>query len=359
MNDGAHLYLALDNPNDTTMDSYDQMGVYFDDDPLPSGGQWTNTSCGHTDGEGNFWVWLNRVDYREWIAGPSACDVVSPAPGVSGSVGYDSGHTQTEIAIGLTSSALRATPGETINTYLWIYDAGTSTFDGRWPSTASFDDPSTYRRLTLAICSVPAVPNLSSPADGSSTFDTTPTFRWGSVSGATSYRIQVDDDPGFSSPVISQTTTITSYTPGTGLAVDTYYWRVRAINACGEGSWSSTWDLIRSTLSAPDLFSPTNGSTISDTTPIFSWSSVSGASSYHIQVDDDSGFSSLEIDETVSSTSHTPGSALPDGAITYWRVRASNPYGSGPWSAVWEFTISMPSPLEPRIYLPVVAKDYS
>ena len=248
MNDGAHLYLALDNPNDTTMDSYDQMGVYFDDDPLPSGGQWTNTSCGHTDGEGNFWVWLNRVDYREWIAGPSACDVVSPAPGVSGSVGYDSGHTQTEIAIGLTSSALRATPGETINTYLWIYDAGTSTFDGRWPSTASFDDPSTYRRLTLAICSVPAVPNLSSPADGSSTFDTTPTFRWDSVSGATSYRIQVDDDPGFSSPVISRTMTLTSHTPGADLVPDTYYWRVRASNACGEGSWSSAWEF---TISVP------------------------------------------------------------------------------------------------------------
>jgi len=244
MNDGTHLYLAIDNPNDTTMDTYDQMGVYFDDNPLPSDGQWTNTGCGHSDGEGNLWVLTSTVKYREWIAGPDSCDVVVPALGSSGSVGYGSGgHTQIEIGIDLTSSSLRATPGDVINMYLWIYDANAGAFDGQWPVAADYQDPSTYRPLTLATCPVPASPSLSSPSNGASVGDNPPTFSWGGVSGATSYRIQVADNSGFSAPEINRTTSSTSYTPGSALAGGaTYYWRVRASNTCDSGSWSAVWE---------------------------------------------------------------------------------------------------------------------
>jgi len=82
---------------------------------------------------------------------------------------------------------------------------------------------------------------------------------------------------------------------------------------------------------------------------------MSGATSYRIQVADNSGFSSPEIDQIISSTSYTPDSALLlNGAIYYWRVRASN---SGSWSAVWEFATPAEAP-EPTIYLPLVARDY-
>jgi len=359
MNDGTHLYLAIDNPNDTTMDTYDQMGVYFDDNPLPSDGQWTNTGCGHPDGEGNFWVWLGNVDYREWIAGPASCSVVSPAPGTSGSVGYDSGHTQIEIVIDLTSSALRAIPDDVINMYLFIYDANAGVFDGEWPITADFQDPSTYRPLTLATCPVAGEPNLSSPADDSSTCDTTPHFDWSLVSEATSYRIQVDNNSGFGSPAIDTTTSSPNYTPGSSLSPGTYYWRVRASNACGNGSWSSARSVtILSTPAAVSLSSPSNGASVGDNPPTFRWGSVSGVTSYRIQVADNSGFSSPEINRTTSSTSYTPGSALAGGATYYWRVRASNTCGSGSWSAVWEFATPAPSPSEFWIYLPILVKDY-
>jgi hypothetical protein len=87
----------------------------------------------------------------------------------------------------------------------------------------------------------PVSPVLLLPANGSSTCDDTPTFTWGSVSGATSYRIQVDDDPAFGSPEVEETTASTSYTPASGLAVDTYYWHVLASNAYGESPWSGNW----------------------------------------------------------------------------------------------------------------------
>jgi hypothetical protein len=149
MNDSQYLYLAIDNPSDTSAYDYDQMGVYFDDNLLPSDGQWTNVSCGNPDGEGNFWVLTDTVKYREWIAGPATCSVVVPAPGTWGAVGYDSGHTQAEIAIDLTSSALRARGGDVINMYLWIFDYDTCSFAGQWPFGAVHSDPATYGQLML------------------------------------------------------------------------------------------------------------------------------------------------------------------------------------------------------------------
>lgn len=152
MNDGTSLYMAFDNPNDTVSNIDDQIGVYFDDNPLPSDGYWTNTSCGNADGEGNFWLLdTTQTQFREWISGPTACGVSMPASGVTGYFGFGSGHAQAEIAIDLTSSALRAAPGDVINMYLWMYNYETSTFEGQWPLGASFDDPSTYDPLTLSL----------------------------------------------------------------------------------------------------------------------------------------------------------------------------------------------------------------
>jgi len=64
----------------------------------------------------------------------------------------------------------------------------------------------------------------------------------------------VDNNSSFSSPEINQTTTSTSYTPGTALAADTYYWRVQASNDCGDGSWSSpVWDFTVQPDTTPSL----------------------------------------------------------------------------------------------------------
>lgn len=149
MNTGAYLYLAIDNPNDTSAEVYDQMGLYFDDNPLPPDGQWTNSACGHADGEGNFWVITNTVKYREWIAGPAICDPVAPAPGTTGAVGHASGHTQAELAISLSTAALRVAAGQRTNAYLWIYDEAAGGFHGQWPQSADYQNPATFRLLAL------------------------------------------------------------------------------------------------------------------------------------------------------------------------------------------------------------------
>lgn len=98
--------------------------------------------------------------------------------------------------------------------------------------------------VTLAAFSgEPGATTLLAPADGSTGQSTLPTFTWSAASQAASYRLQVATDPGFANLVINQSgLTNISYTPAAPLAYDTvYYWRVVADNACGAGSWSSTW----------------------------------------------------------------------------------------------------------------------
>jgi len=97
--------------------------------------------------------------------------------------------------------------------------------------------------LSVDVSDVPATPALISPGNGSRSGDTTPYFDWSSLSGATSYQIQVDNDPSFSSPEIDTSTASSAYTPPSDLSYGTYYWRVRADNSCGPSLWSPDWQL--------------------------------------------------------------------------------------------------------------------
>ena len=128
----------------------------------------------------------------------------------------------------------------------------------------------------------------------------------------------------------------------------TYYWKVRAKNGCGWGSWSSVWRFKTkcSKPDAPSLSSPSNGATDVSTSPTLDWSSVSGASSYDVQVCSDSSCSNVVVDQNVTSSQWTVSPSLNQGTTYYWRVRAKNSCGSGSWSSVWRFTTRQNQPNE-------------
>ncbi len=233
-------------------------------------------------------------------------------------------------AIDTTTYSSYYTPTTSLSagTYYWHVRAVDYSYNSSsWSSTWSF--------------TIMSAPTLSSPSSGSTTYDTTPTFSWYSVSGADYYQIQVDDSSYFSSPAIDTTTSPTSYTPTTSLSPDTCYWRVRGYNySSGYGSWSSSRYFTVKVLSAPTPSSPSSYSETTNTTPHFSWYSVSDAHSYQIQVDTSSSFYSPDIDATTYSTSYTPTTSLsPD--TYYWRVRACDSSGNyGSWSSARSVTIS-------------------
>ncbi|MCK4981850.1 MAG: fibronectin type III domain-containing protein, partial [Victivallaceae bacterium] len=86
----------------------------------------------------------------------------------------------------------------------------------------------------------PGTPILYSPNNGTTIYDQTPYFDWGSVSGTDYYEIEVHDGD-ISWGDISTTTSSSSYTPSSNIPLnDTYYWKVRATDDAGNvGSWSS------------------------------------------------------------------------------------------------------------------------
>ena len=90
--------------------------------------------------------------------------------------------------------------------------------------------------LPLVVKSLPApVLNAIDNADGDGNY----VVSWNAVTGATSYTLEEDDNAGFTSPTAQYAGAGTSWN-ATGKAAGTYYYRVRASNTFGPGSWSAT-----------------------------------------------------------------------------------------------------------------------
>jgi len=160
----------------------------------------------------------------------------------------------------------------------------------------------------------------------------------------------------------------TTFNPTYDLEYDTdYYWMIVAYDGNG-GDTEDTSEVWHFTTEedggggtppdAPTLIAPPDEATDVSLQPTFGWSAVKGsrvashgltptsstftrlspADDYHIQVDDDSDFSSPEIDEDgISNTTYTDGSELQGCTTYYWRVRARNSNGYGSWSYRWWF----------------------
>lgn len=86
---------------------------------------------------------------------------------------------------------------------------------------------------------IPPLPSLTTPATNIVGIPTNPTLTWSSSEGASWYRLQIDSDPAFPSPVVDQNWNIwTSYRPD-NLALNThYYWRIQPISPTREGEWT-------------------------------------------------------------------------------------------------------------------------
>ncbi len=101
---------------------------------------------------------------------------------------------------------------------------------------------------------------------------------------------------------------------------------------------SATLNVATPLAAAPTLTAPANGSVGMATTPTFTWNAVPGATSYDIQVASDPAFATIVASSTgQAATSFTPGAALAGGTAYYWRVRANNGCGAGPYAALAAF----------------------
>ncbi len=89
---------------------------------------------------------------------------------------------------------------------------------------------------------------------------------------------------------------------------------------------------------ASSLWSPGDGWTGQPVTPQLHWNGVAYTETYHLQVATDSSFSSLVVNDSTLTVTWTSVGPLASGTVHYWRVRARNSVGAGPWTSVWQFT---------------------
>ena len=119
--------------------------------------------------------------------------------------------------------------------------------------------------FTISANRPPTTPELVSPENEEVMSDTTPFFDWTESTDPDedpiTYELQVDNNAGFSSPEIQETSLLSShYEAEQSLALGTYYWRVRAYDGTEYSDWSTIWSFTISDLTPPDYSSDTDDS---------------------------------------------------------------------------------------------------
>jgi len=218
--------------------------------------------------------------------------------------------------------------------YWWRVRGKNSCGSGSWSSTRGFQ----------TICTKLVLATLISPAKGSVVLETTPTLDWSAVTGATSYDVQVCTDSSCTSVVRSVNVADSQWAVSPELTpCITYWWRVRARDACSSAPWSDAWSFVIKgpAPGAPALVSPSNGSTDASATPLLNWSDVAGADSYSVRLCTDAACAVVVRSMTVVASEWTVTPALDDMTAYYWQVRSGNACGLGAWAAAWNFTTSL------------------
>jgi len=115
---------------------------------------------------------------------------------------------------------------------------------GLFPLTLEATSADWSDRLSLELLGssgVPGEPELTQPLDGANRQARSPLLQWKSVPETVNYRVELADNSSFIDPLVTETSTVSQYAVTEILAYATsYYWRVTAINDCGDGMTSPT-----------------------------------------------------------------------------------------------------------------------
>ena len=205
---------------------------------------------------------------------------------------------------------------------------------GAWSSIVSV----TYRAASTGTLSAPAV-------TGGNDSQGRPTLTWKAVTGAAKYEVyRARSRSG--EYIKYSTVTGTSYT-NTSYIEDgnTYYYKVRALDANGTaGAWSSIVSVTyKQTLPAPTV----TGGNDAQGRPTLKWNAVSGAAKYEVYRARSRSGEYIKY-STVTGTSYTNTSYIEDGNTYYYKVRALKSDGTaGAWSSVvsvtYKQTLSAPT----------------
>lgn len=113
---------------------------------------------------------------------------------------------------------------------------------------ATAGDNAQSRSVPLQVSNgIPAAASLQAPANGANGVVQSPTLSWTAVASALEYRVEVATSPVFASPVFDQSVSGTSVTVPPLAGGVTHYWRVTAINGCGQAPVSTVFSFTTQT----------------------------------------------------------------------------------------------------------------
>jgi hypothetical protein len=182
-----------------------------------------------------------------------------------------------------------------------------------------------------------ATPVISAPATVTSS--QRPVVTWAAVTGATSYRVIINDRSNGGIEIVNTLVTTNRYQSASNFSIGEYAVRVQAFGTNGRSSAVSAEYRFR--VDTPPVLVPLP-SQLRIANPTFSWNTVPGAVKYDLQVD-----SVLDIRPGIirrinlTGTTFTSTANLPLGFYEA-RVRAIDKNGvASRWSAVVSFTVAI------------------
>ncbi|MDK2979841.1 MAG: large repetitive protein [Chloroflexota bacterium] len=194
---------------------------------------------------------------------------------------------------------------------------------------------------------VPARANLSEPLRAQYVDNDLPTLSWAAVDYADSYDLQLSTSSKFTTLVVDESgLTELNYIITDTLPDARYYWRVRAVNTGGIGSWSRVYYFVVDTLApnVPLLRSPLDASELTGT-PTFKWYRASGARYYQL------AYNTVNDPSTAIYTSPwTAQTAMKINFMDfltdyYWFVRSQDTAGNiSEWSQGRKIFLNPPKP---------------
>lgn len=208
------------------------------------------------------------------------------------------------------------------NTYAWRIRPENGSSEGEWVTRTLTIDSSVSLANQTVIITQPA-------SNGTATANSSVSFTWNGISGATIYRVEITNTN--TSAVTASTTTLSNYTAS--LAQGNYEFRVRAENSSSITAWAvRTFSVDQVAPTTPVLVFPADDAFYA-TVPssvVFDWSSSADAATDSLEISTDSTFAAgivLQIVVNASQSNYTWNNA--QAQTTYfWRVRSMDLAGN-------------------------------
>ncbi|WP_172805285.1 LamG-like jellyroll fold domain-containing protein [Aquiflexum balticum] len=218
--------------------------------------------------------------------------------------------------------------------YYWRVRASNSSGNGPYSTVGTFK--------TGSLNTVPGRTILTYPGNGNENISLTPIFNWAKVPNAKTYQIQVSTNSSFTTLPINQGNIVDNKFQSPRLQENQlYYWRVRASNDSGNGSFSSTGTFRTLSLdNRPEpviALRPSNGVRIIPVPVQLDWLESSSAEQYQVEVSTNPEFSDITLINSNVQENFLLIPNLNPNTNYYWRVRGINRSGFGSFSIAHAF----------------------